>query len=73
MIIRVRVRLQSGMQRIEKISGREYIANLKKPTEDNQANIELIKLLGKRFKVSSKNINIIKGMKSKNKIVKIGD
>jgi len=68
MIIKVKVKSQSGKQEIKKISEKEYIISLKKPAEDNKANIELIKFLGKYF---NKNINIIKGLKSKNKIVKI--
>lgn len=73
MKIEVKVKPASGKQKIEKISEAKYIISLKKPAEDNKANIELIKLLGKELKVSSKSINIIKGLKSKNKIIKIGE
>lgn len=69
MIINVKVRPQSGKQEIKKISEKEYIVYLKKPAEDNKANLELIKILKKYF---SCNINIIKGTKSKNKLIKVG-
>jgi len=54
-----------------KISDDEYKISLKERAENNKANIELIKLLGKRFNISSNDINIIKGLKSRNKIIEI--
>jgi len=71
MIIKVKVKPSSGKQEIEKISNERYKVNLKKPAEENKANIELIKLLSRKMKVPFKNINIIKGLTSKNKIIKI--
>ena len=73
MIIKIKVKPSSEKQEIKKIGDEEYKVNLKKPAEDNKANLELIKLLSKKLKVSSKNIKIIKGLTSKNKIVKIGE
>ena len=73
MIIKVKVKPKSGKQEVRKISDNDYVVSLKKPAEDNKANIALVKLLSKELKVSSKNINIIKGLKIKNKIIKIGE
>ena len=73
MIINVKVKLNSGKQEVVKISENEYVVSLKKPAEDNKANIELIKLFSKYLKISPKDIKIIKGLKSKNKIIKIGE
>jgi len=69
MIIVVKARPNSGKQEVKKVSDSEYIVYLKKPAEDNKANIELVKLLKKHF---LKDIKIIKGLKSKNKIVGVG-
>lgn len=69
MIIVVKARPNSGKQEVKKVFDAEYIVYLKKPAEDNKANIELIKLLKKHF---LKDIKIIKGLKSKNKIVGVG-
>ena len=71
MIINVRVKPNSSKQEVKKIEERGYIVSLKKPAEDNKANIELLNLLKKHFKVPVKNIKIIKGLKSRNKIVDI--
>lgn len=68
MIINIKVKSSSGRQEIKKISENEYKIFLKNPSEDNKANIELLKLLRQHFKVNAK---IIKGLKSKNKIVRI--
>ena len=43
------------------------------PPVDGKANEELIKLLAKHFKVSKSSIEILKGLKSKNKIVEINN
>ena len=92
MIIRIKVYPNSGREEIIKISDNSYKAYLKKPAEDNKANIELLKLLKKQFMKNSEqksdlfcsasskpryktngfdDIKIIKGLKSRNKIIKI--
>ena len=68
MIINVKVMPNSGREEIQKISGKEYRVYLKKPAFDNKANMELITLLRKHFKSQ---IKIIKGTKSRNKVVEI--
>ncbi len=70
MIIKIKVRPNSKTQDIEKIGESEYKVSLKEKAEDNKANIELLKLLKKQF---GKEAKIIKGLKSKNKIVKVQD
>ena len=71
MIIKVKVKPNSKKKEIKNISNDEYIINLKEKAEDNKANIELLKLLKKHFKVDFKHIKIIKGMRSRDKIVEI--
>ena len=70
MIIKVKVRPNSGEQKIEKISDSEFIVRLKMIAEDNKANIELMKLMKKYF---GKHIKIIKGLKSSMKIIEVID
>ena len=47
------------------------IAYLKSNPEKNKANIELIKLISKHFKVSSSRVRIISGKTSRNKRIEI--
>ena len=68
MIIDVKVKPNSEKQEIKKISDKKYVVSLKKRDKDNKANIELLKLLKKYFK---KEVKIVKGLKSKNKIVEV--
>jgi len=68
MIIKIKVKTNSGKQEIFKLSDDEYKINLKNHPEDNKANVELIKLLKKYF---NKNAKIIKGLKSKNKVIEL--
>jgi len=73
MILKIRVRPNSGKQNVEKIKDNEYKVNLKQNAEDNKANIELLKLLKEHFKAGSNNIKIIKGLKSRKKVVEVKD
>ena len=68
MKIEVKVQPNSGRQKIKKISDSEYKIFLKKPAEDNKANLELNKLLKKTFGPEAK---IIRGFASKRKVVEI--
>lgn len=70
MNIHIKVKPNSDKQEIKKISENEYVVHLKNHPEDNKANIELMKLLKKHFK---KNIKIISGLKSRNKIIQMED
>ncbi|MDD5192822.1 MAG: DUF167 domain-containing protein [Candidatus Nanoarchaeia archaeon] len=71
MILKIKVKPNSRKQEIEKIEGENYKISLKSKPKDNKANIELLKLLKKHFNVESKNIKIIKGLKSRNKIIEV--
>lgn len=68
MIIKVKVKPNSKEQKIEKVSDREYKINLKEKAEKGKANLELLKLLKRYF---NKPARIIKGKKSKNKVVEV--
>lgn len=70
MIIKIKVFPKSGREEIVKISEDSYKVYLKKPAEDNKANIELLKFLNEYFNNETK---IIKGFNSREKIIKIGE
>jgi len=70
MIIKVKVKPNSKEDSIKQEGG-IYKINLKERAEEGRANIELIKLLAKHFKISSSNIRIKSGLTSKNKIIEI--
>ena len=68
MIINIKVRPNSDEQSVEKLNEANYIVKLKSKPEKGKANKELINLLRKHFK---KQVRIVKGLTSKNKIVEI--
>ena len=69
MIINIKVKPNARKQEIIKTEN-HYQVKLKQQAKDNKANLELIKLLRKYFK---KDIKIIKGLTSRNKVVEIKD
>lgn len=68
MIIQVKVYSSSGREEILKTTDKDYKVYLKKPAEDNKANVELVKLLKRHFKSE---VKIIKGLTSRNKIIDV--
>jgi hypothetical protein len=71
MKINIKVKTDCPFEDIEKISDNNYKIKLKSKPENNKANLELIKMLSKEFKIDISKIKIIKGKTSKNKIVNI--
>jgi uncharacterized protein YggU (UPF0235/DUF167 family) len=71
MIIKVRVIPNSSVQKIESFLGNNYLIKLTSLPEDNEANIELIKMLCKYFTVSSSSIKIKFGLTGRDKIIEI--
>jgi len=68
MIIEVRAKPGAKKEEIEQISGNKYVVCLRQKAEDNKANIELLKLLKKHFNCE---VKLVKGLKSKNKLVEL--
>lgn len=68
MRLKIRAKPGSGESRFDE---KTLTAFLKSRPENSKANIELIKLLAKHYKVSSSQVKIVKGFTSKEKIVEI--
>lgn len=68
MKINIRVKTNSGKQEIKKISEDEYNVFVKSAPENNKANIEVEKILGRYFKKDAK---IIRGKTQKKKVVEV--
>ena len=68
-VFKVIVKPNSAKNEIMKFDDNKkaYRVNIKEKAEDNKANIEIIKLFSKLLK---KKVKIIKGLKSKEKILK---
>lgn len=69
MIIHVKVKLHSKVSFLEKVDGK-YIAHLCSLPVEGKANLELIKLVAKKFGVSSRDVRV-KTPTAREKIVEI--
>ena len=70
MIINVKVKTSSRSKNVL-VKDSVYLVSLKGTPHNNKANIELIDVLSSYFNTSKSSVKILKGLKSKNKIVKI--
>lgn len=71
MKICVKVIPKASKNQIEKVSEGEYRIRLTKAPADNEANTQLVKLLGKYFGIAPSLIRIISGATTRKKIVEI--
>jgi len=66
--IKLTVKPNSSKNEVIKIKENEYKVNIKAPPQEGKANIELVRLLKKYFK---KQVRIISGLKSKEKVIEV--
>jgi len=71
MKIFVKVRPKAGENKIEKIDNLSYKICVSEEPKNGKANLAVIKLLSDYFKVSSKDIKLVSGFSSRNKIFEI--
>jgi len=69
--LHIRVKAKSGRQEIEDFGDYHYLVYVKSPAENNEANIEMLKLLGKHLGISSTKLKIVSGAGNKDKVVEI--
>jgi hypothetical protein len=71
MDIQVKVMPNSKKPEVIKISGSAYRVRVDAPASENKANKRLVEILSEHFSVPKSSIKILKGFKSKDKIIKI--
>lgn len=72
MNITVKVKTRSPKPRIESFGGNRYLAYVSAEPENNEANLELVKMLSKYFGVPPANVRIKFGKSGDEKLVEIG-
>jgi len=70
--IQVIVKPNSKKEKVEKIDETNFKIYVNDPPRENKANESVIKLLSEYFGVQRSKITILKGIKSKVKIIEIG-
>lgn len=68
MTLNIKVKPNAPETKIISQAGDDLVIAVAAPAEDNKANVELIKFLTKKF---GADVRIVRGLKSKNKIVKL--
>ena len=71
MELKVAVTPNSKKLKVVKVSESEYRVRVDAPAVEGKANRRLIEIMSEYFKVPKASVNILKGLKSKNKIVEI--
>ena len=71
MKINVTAKPASKKTYIKKVGEKEYIISVKEPPIRGLANLSIIAVLSDYFKVPARNIRIVSGYRSRNKIIEI--
>ena len=71
MKILVKVKPNSKTSEVLKVNEKEYIAKIKSSPKENKANIELLNLISDYFNVSNFQVRILRGLKSKTKLLEV--
>jgi len=71
MIIKVKVKTNSSKQSVESFGNDRYLVHVKSAPENNEANVEVIKLLSKELGISPKAFHINFGKTFDEKLIKI--
>lgn len=71
MIINIRVKPKSSKENIAKRDDGPLTVSVKERAEDNKANLAVVKALARYFNVSTSQINIKSGLKSRRNIIDI--
>ena len=67
----VHVKPNSSEQKIEDFGDNRYLVYVKSPAENNEANIEMLKMMGKHLGIPSTKLRITLGATSKEKVVEV--
>ena len=70
--IQVTVKPQAKNEEVRKIAEGEYAALVRAPAREGKANEALIALLANHFSVTKSSVKIIRGQRSRKKLVEIG-
>ncbi|MBI1823750.1 MAG: DUF167 domain-containing protein [Nitrospirae bacterium] len=71
MKVTVKVKPNAKSDKLVELSQTEFSASVKAPPQDGKANSALIELLSNHFKVPRKQISLLRGASSRNKLFEI--
>jgi len=71
MKFQVRVKPNSNESKIEEFGDNRYLVYVEAPAEDNEANIEMLKMMGRHLGIPSTKLRIVSGATNKDKVVEV--
>jgi uncharacterized protein (TIGR00251 family) len=71
--LKVKVQPRARRQQVQKIGEKEYTVRVLAPPVEGRANKEVIEALASHFRISPSLVKIVRGKKSRQKIVILGD
>lgn len=71
MRIFVKVRTKARAEGVEEVDEGHFVVSVKGPPVEGKANEAIIDLLGRYFRVPKTRVHILRGAKSKNKVIEI--
>ncbi len=69
--IHLKVKPGSSQERLERIADNEFLARVNAPAQEGKANAAAIKLLSEYFDIPKSRIIIVRGEKSRDKVIDI--
>ncbi len=71
MLLKIKVKPHAKEEAIQQLLDGSYLVCVKEPAIEGRANAAVVRALAEYFKIPKLNVRLIKGLKSKNKVVEI--
>jgi hypothetical protein len=73
MKISIKVKPNAKENKVEEMGNNQFLVKVKAPPKENKANREVIETLAEYFDIPQSQISIVAGLRSRQKVVKIGE
>jgi hypothetical protein len=73
MKISIKVKPNAKENKVEEMGNNQFLVKVKAPPKENKANKEVIEILAEYFDIPQSQISIVAGLRSRQKVVKIGE
>ena len=67
----IKIKINSKIEKVIKLNENNFTVSVRVPPIENKANIRLIELLSEYLNIPKSRFTIIRGIKSKNKVIEI--
>jgi len=71
MKINIRVKTNAKSERVEKTGKNQFKIWTKEPAKENKANLSIIKIISRVYKIPKSSVSLVRGLKSKEKVFEV--